>query len=226
MGVCCSFNKNSEAEDFVITQIKSEVLKLNEFDYNKLLNEIVSKRVQQEIYKEHIEEYLLEEFYNTSLPENEIKYQKAILEHLISLLNKKNNMYVVMLIFYPFINHTNENCDENLYSMFNYAAGRLTIEEFEIWLKKYFNWFTFEITKAVLNVCDDPIIKNGLEELNISFYNGDAIKNIVDKMLSEYKKNSQNPGKDLISKEQFKSIYQANPFASVEQIRNLVSNFH
>ena len=221
MGVCCSFNKNSEAEDFVITQIKSEVLKLNEFDYNKLLNEIVSKRVQQEIYKEHIEEYLLEEFYNTSLPENEIKYQKAILEHLISLLNKKNNMYVVMLIFYPFINHTNENCDENLYSM-----GRLTIEEFEIWLKKYFNWFTFEITKAVLNVCDDPIIKNGLEELNISFYNGDAIKNIVDKMLSEYKKNSQNPGKDLISKEQFKSIYQANPFASVEQIRNLVSNFH
>ena len=226
MGVCCSFNKNSEAEDFVITQIKSEVLKLNEFDYNKLLNEIVSKRVQQEIYKEHIEEYLLEEFYNTTLPENEIKYQKAILEHLISLLNKKNNMYVVMLIFYPFINHTNENCDENLYSMFNYAAGRLTIEEFEIWLKKYFNWFTFEITKAVLNVCDDPIIKNGLEELNISFYNGDAIKNIVDKMLSEYKKNSQNPGKDLISKEQFKSIYQANPFASVEQIRNLVSNFH
>jgi hypothetical protein len=226
MGVCCSFNKNSEAEDFVITQIKSEVLKLNEFDYNKLLNDIVSKRVQQEIYKEHIEEYLLEEFYNTSLPENEIKYQKAILEHLISLLNKKNNMYVVMLIFYPFINHTNENCDENLYSMFNYAAGRLTIEEFEIWLKKYFNWFTFEITKAVLNVCDDPIIKNGLEELNISFYNGDAIKNIVDKMLSEYKKNSQNPGKDLISKEQFKSIYQANPFASVEQIRNLVSNFH
>ena len=226
MGVCCSFNKNSEAEDFVITQIKSEVLKLNEFDYNKLLNDIVSKRVQQEIYKEHIEEYLLEEFYNTSLPENEIKYQKAILEHLISLLNKKNNMYVVMLIFYPFINHTNENCDENLYSMFNYAAGRLTIEELEIWLKKYFNWFTFEITKAVLNVCDDPIIKNGLEELNISFYNGDAIKNIVDKMLSEYKKNSQNPGKDLISKEQFKSIYQANPFASVEQIRNLVSNFH
>ena len=226
MGVCCSFNKNSEAEDFVITQIKSEVLKLNEFDYNKLLNEIVSKRVQQEIYKEHIEEYLLEEFYNTSLPENEIKYQKEILKNLILLLNKKNNMYVVMLIFYPFINHTNENCDENLYSMFNYAAGRLTIEEFEIWLKKYFNWFTFEITKAVLNVCDDPIIKNGLEELNISFYNGDAIKNIVDKMLSEYKKNSQNPGKDLISKEQFKSIYQANPFASVEQIRNLVSNFH
>ena len=226
MGVCCSFNKNSEAEDFVITQIKSQVLKLNEFDYNKLLNEIVSKRVQQEIYKEHIEEYLLEEFYNTSFPENEIKYQKAILEHLISLLNKKNNMYVVMLIFYPLINHENEKCDENLYSMFNYAAGRLTIEEFEIWLKKYFNWFTYEITKAVLNVCDDPIIKNGLEELNISFYNGDAIKNIVDKMLSEYKKNSQNPGKDLISKEQFKSIYQDNPFASVEQIRNLVSNFH
>ena len=226
MGGCCSFNKNREAEDFVITQIKSPVLKLNEYDYNKLLNDIVSKRVQQEIYKEHIEEYLLEEFYNTSSPENEKKYQKAILEHLISLLNKKNNMYVVMLIFYPFINHNNENCDENLYSMFNYAAGRLTIEELEIWLKKYFNWFTFEITKAILNVCDEPMIKNGLEDLNISFYNDDAIKNVVDKMLSEYKNKSLDPGKDIISKEQFKNIYQNNPFASVEQIRNLVSNFH
>ena len=226
MGGCCSFNKNREAEDFVITQIKSPILKLNEYDYNKLLNEIVSKRVQQEIYKEHIEEYLLEEFYNTSSPKNEKKYQKAILEHLISLLDKKNNMYVVMLIFYPFINHNNEKCDEVLYSMFNYVTGRLTIEEFEIWLKKYFSWFTYEITKAVLNVCDELNIKNGLEELNISFYNDDAIKSVVDKMLSQYKENSQNPAKDLISKEQFKNIYQNYPFASVEQIRNLVSNFH
>ena len=226
MGACCSNNSSMQAEEFVLNQIKNPSLKLQEFDYNRLLNEIVSKRVQQEIYKEHIIEYLFEEFYNTNLPNEEKKYSKAILEKLIEHLNSKNNMYLVMLTFYPLINHENENCDENLYSMFNYAAGRLTIEEFEIWLKKYFNWFTFEITKAVLNVCDDPIIKNGLEELNISFYNGDAIKNIVDKMLSEYKKNSQNPGKDLISKEQFKSIYQANPFASVEQIRNLVSNFH
>ncbi len=45
-------------------------------------------------------------------------------------------------------------------------------------------------------------------------------------MLSQYKENSQNPAKDLISKEQFKNIYQNYPFASVEQIRNLVSNFH
>ena len=191
MGACCSNNSSMQAEEFVLNQIKNPSLKLQEFDYNRLLNEIVSKRVQQEIYKEHIIEYLLEEFYNMNLPNEEKKYSKAILEQLIEHLNSKNNMYVVMLTFYPLINHEKENCDETLYSIFNYITGRLTIEEFENWLIRYFTWNTYDINIAILKVCDDHKIKNNLEELNISFYNDESIRSTVDKILSDYKKNSK-----------------------------------
>ena len=187
MGACCSNNSSMQAEEFVLNQIKNPSLKLQEFDYNRLLNEIVSKRVQQEIYKEHIIEYLLEEFYNMNLPNEEKKYSKAILEQLIEHLNSKNNMYVVMLTFYPLINHEKENCDETLYSIFNYITGRLTIEEFENWLIRYFTWNTYDINIAILKVCDDLKIKNNLEELNISFYNDESIRSTVDKILSDYK---------------------------------------
>ena len=226
MGACCPNNTSMEAEEFVLNQIKNPSLKLQEFDYNRLLNEIVSKRVQQEIYKEHIIEYLLEEFYNVNLPNEEKKYSKAILEQLIEHLNSKNNMYLVMLTFYPLINHENENCDENLYSIFNYITGRLTIQDFEKMLIQYFTWNTYDINIAILKICDDQRIKNNLEELNISFYNDESIKSIVDKILSDYKNNSKAPEKDLISKEQFKEIYNNNHFSTVEEIRNLVSNMH
>ena len=224
--MCCPNNSLKESEDFMCQILKNPSLKLKDFDYNQLLNEIVSKRVQQEVYKEHIEEYLLEEFYNTKLPEEEKKYSKAVLEQLITHLKEKNNMYVVMLIFYPLINHENEKCDENLYSMFNYISGRLTINDFELWLFKYFYWNTFVITNAIAKVCNDPVIKHSLEELNISFYNEDAIRSVVNRILNDIKSNSKSPEKDLVSKEQFKLLYQENPFAKVEDIRALVSNIH
>ena len=226
MGACCSNNSSMQAEEFVLNQIKNPSLKLQEFDYNRLLNEIVSKRVQQEIYKEHIIEYLFEEFYNTNLPNEEKKYSKAILEKLIEHLNSKNNMYMVILTFYPLINHEKENCDENLYSIFNYITGRLTIDEFEKLLVKYFTWNTYDINVAIEKTTDDEKIKNNLNELNISFYNEGNIKNVVDRVLSDYKKKSNAPEKDLISKEQFKEIYNNNHFSTVEAIRNLVSNMH
>ena len=77
MGViCCQNNSLKETEDLILQILKNPSLKLKDFDYNQLLNEIVSKRVQQEVYKEHIIEYLLEEFYNINLPNEEKKYSK------------------------------------------------------------------------------------------------------------------------------------------------------
>ena len=225
MGACCPNNTSMEAEEFVLNQIKNPSLKLKDFDYNQLLNEIVSKRVQQEVYKEHIIEYLLEEFYNINLPEEEKKYSKSILEDLISTLNAKNNMYSVILIFYPFINHNNENCNETLFSIFNYITGRLTIESFENCLFKYFTLNTSLINNSVKKVCGDQKIKNQLEELNITYFNEDKIKSVIDRMLMDIKKNSKNLEKDLVSKEQFKEVYNNYPFASVQQIRTLVLNY-
>ena len=226
MGViCCQNNSLKETEDLILQILKNPSLKLKDFDYNQLLNEIVSKRVQQEVYKEHIIEYLLEEFYNINLPEEEKKYSKSILEDLISTLNAKNNMYSVILIFYPFINHNNENCNETLFSIFNYITGRLTIESFENCLFKYFTLNTSLINNSVKKVCGDQKIKNQLEELNITYFNEDKIKSVIDRMLMDIKKNSKNLEKDLVSKEQFKEVYNNYPFASVQQIRTLVLNY-
>ena len=226
MGImCCPNNSLKESEDFMCQILKNPSLKLKDFDYNQLLNEIVSKRVQQEVYKEHIIEYLLEEFYNINLPEEEKKYSKSILEDLISTLNAKNNMYSVILIFYPFINHNNENCNETLFSIFNYITGRLTIESFENCLFKYFTLNTSLINNSVKKVCGDQKIKNQLEELNITYFNEDKIKSVIDRMLMDIKKNSKNFEKDLVSKEQFKEVYNNYPFASVQQIRTLVLNY-
>ena len=223
--MCCPNNSLKESEDFMCQILKNPSLKLKDFDYNQLLNEIVSKRVQQEVYKEHIIEYLLEEFYNINLPEEEKKYSKSILEDLISTLNAKNNMYSVILIFYPFINHNNENCNETLFSIFNYITGRLTIESFENCLFKYFTLNTSLINNSVKKVCGDQKIKNQLEELNITYFNEDKIKSVIDRMLMDIKKNSKNFEKDLVSKEQFKEVYDNYPFASVQQIRTLVLNY-
>jgi len=223
--MCCPNNSLKESEDFMCQILKNPSLKLKDFDYNQLLNEIVSKRVQQEVYKEHIIEYLLEEFYNINLPEEEKKYSKSILEDLISTLNAKNNMYSVILIFYPFINHNNENCNETLFSIFNYITGRLTIESFENCLFKYFTLNTSLINNSVKKVCGDQKIKNQLEELNITYFNEDKIKSVIDRMLMDIKKNSKNFEKDLVSKEQFKEVYNNYPFASVQQIRTLVLNY-
>ncbi len=226
MGViCCQNNSLKETEDLILQILNNPSLKLKDFDYNQLLNEIVSKRVQQEVYKEHIIEYLLEEFYNINLPEEEKKYSKSILEDLISTLNTKNNMYSVILIFYPFINHNNENCNDTLFSIFNYIAGRLTIESFENCLFKYFTLNTSLINNSVKKVCGDQKIKNQLEELNITYFNEDKIKSVIDRMLIDIKKNSKNFEKDLVSKEQFKEVYNNYPFASVQQIRTLVLNY-
>ena len=223
--MCCPNNSLKESEDFMCQILKNPSLKLKDFDYNQLLNEIVSKRVQQEVYKEHIIEYLLEEFYNINLPEEEKKYSKSILEDLISTLNAKNNMYSVILIFYPFINHNNENCNETLFSIFNYITGRLTIESFENCLFKYFTLNTSLINNSVKKVCGDQKIKNQLEELNITYFNEDKIKSVIDRMLMDIKNKSKNFEKDLVSKEQFKEVYDNYPFASVQQIRTLVLNY-
>ena len=62
MGSCCasnSRNTNLIAEQFVRDILNDESLKLRSYNYMELLNEIVSKRVEQEIPKEHIKQFLI-----------------------------------------------------------------------------------------------------------------------------------------------------------------------
>ena len=49
MGSCCTNNSNLLAEQYVRDILKDESLKIRNYSYMELLNEIVSKRVEQEI---------------------------------------------------------------------------------------------------------------------------------------------------------------------------------
>ena len=187
---CCAGGYDIKAEEFVISKTKEKGLRIKDFDYNRLLNEIVGKRIQQEVYKIHVDEYLVPDFYNTNLPVTETVYQKSMLTHLTTLLEEKNNMYVVILLFYPYINHKNEICVDNMFSIFSYVTGRMTIQDLEFWMIKYFTWCTIELTKGIMIPCKDKKLRNSLDDLINLVYTESAIRGAVDKMLSNLKKNA------------------------------------
>ena len=224
---CCAGGYDIKAEEFVISKTKEKGLRIKDFDYNRLLNEIVGKRIQQEVYKIHVDEYLVPDFYNTNLPVTETVYQKSMLTHLTTLLEEKNNMYVVILLFYPYINHKNEICVDNMYSMFSYVTGRITIQDLEFWMIKYFTWVTTELTKGVMIPCKDKKLRNSLDDLVHLVYTESAIRGAVDKLLSNLKKNAvKTINKEKVTKEMFKEMYDKNPFAKVEEARAIIASYH
>ncbi len=224
---CCAGGYDIKAEEFVISITKEKALRIKDYDYNRLLNEIVSKRVQQEVYKIHIDEYLIPDFYNKNLPITQTIYQKSMLEHLSTCLEEKNNMYVVMLLFYPYINHKNEDTCETFFSMFSYVSQNLTIQDLEFWMIKYFTWVTTELTKGVMIPCKDKKLRNSLDDLVHLVYTESAIRGAVDKLLSNLKKNAvKTIDKEKVTKEMFKEMYDENPFAKVEKGRAIITSYH
>ena len=224
---CCAGGYDIKAEEFVISITKEKALRIKDYDYNRLLNEIVSKRVQQEVYKIHIDEYLIPDFYNKNLPITQTIYQKSMLEHLSTCLEEKNNMYVVMLLFYPYINHKNEDTCETFFSMFSYVSQNLTIQDLEFWMIKYFTWVTTELTKGVMIPCKDKKLRNSLDDLVHLVYTESAIRGAVDKLLSNLKKNAvKTIDKEKVTKEMFEEMYDKNPFAKVEEARAIIASYH
>ena len=69
----------------------------------ELLNEIVSKRVDQEIPKEHIKQFLIPEFYDSNKTESNGDYIESIFDYILERLEERSNMYLVLIYFYPFI---------------------------------------------------------------------------------------------------------------------------
>ena len=51
MGQCCGNQYHIMGEEFISRLLQDETFSLKDYDYNRLLNDIVSKRIQQEIHK-------------------------------------------------------------------------------------------------------------------------------------------------------------------------------
>lgn len=109
MGSCCQTNRTMIGEQFIRDILKDKSLLIRNYTYMELLNEVVSKRVEQEIPKAHVKQFLLPEFFDANKTESNDIYINAIFEYIINHLEEKNNMYVVLLYFYPFIKHEEEN---------------------------------------------------------------------------------------------------------------------
>ena len=155
MGSCCVSNSSMLGEQFIREILSDESLKLRNYSYMELLNEIVSKRVEQEIPKEHVKQFLFPEFYdaNKSQYNSNDVYINSIFNYILEHLEEKNNMYLVLIFFYPFIKHDDEKKCEQLFNTIRFITQshklEISRENVRQWLFQYISFCTWGITYAV-----------------------------------------------------------------------------
>jgi hypothetical protein len=218
---CCGNSYNVIGEEFVKKVLKDESLKLKNYDYIRLLNSIADIRVQQEIFKVHIDEYLIPSYYKENENSEFQIYVKSIFDYIMSQLKEKNNMYIVLMYFYVFINHENEKVNENLFSIFRYIAQILTVEDLKFWLTKYITFCTKGITFTIWQKCNDTSISQTLDELNTNVYSEQNIKKLVSHLLRNVEKEGE---KSVVKLEQFQEMCKNYDLSSYEGISSAINS--
>ena len=218
---CCGNSYNVIGEEFVKRVLKDESLKLKTFDYIRLLNSVADIRVQQEIFKVHIDEYLIPSYYKETANSEFQIYVKSILDYIMSQLKEKNNMYLVIMYFYVFINHENEKVNENLFSIFRYIAQILTVEDLRFWLTKYITFCTKGITFTIWQKCNDTSISQSLDELNTNVYSEQNIKKLVSHLMKNVEKEGE---KAVVKLEQFQEICKNYDLSSYEGLSSAINS--
>ena len=205
MGSCCQTNRTMIGEQFIRDILKDKSLLIRNYTYMELLNEVVSKRVEQEIPKAHVKQFLLPEFFDANKTESNDIYINAIFEYIINHLEEKNNMYVVLLYFYPFIKHEEEKTAENFFNFIRFITHshrEISKENVRKWLFHYISFCTWGITSSPYSednlykfldklsqaLCEDPnasvytldMFKDMFKKYDIS-----CVENIRDYLLSE-----------------------------------------
>ena len=155
MGSCCVSNSSTIGEQFIREILLDESFKLRNYSYMELLNEIVSKRVEQEIPKEHVKQFLFPEFYDANKSQynaNDV-YINSIFNYILEHLEEKNNMYLVLLFFYPFIKHDEEKKCEQLFNTIRFITQshklEISRENMRQWLFQYISFCSWGVTYAV-----------------------------------------------------------------------------
>ena len=221
MGSCCSPNSDLMAEQFVRDVLSDDSLKIRNYNYNELLNEIVSKRVEQEIPKEHISQFLLPEFYDSNKTELNDVYIESIFNYILEHLEERNNMYLVLLYFYPFIKHNNEKTYENLFNIIRFITQshrhEISRENTRKWLFNYISFCSWGITYAIrikLPPSDD--LNNSFSSLLNGPYSEDKLNDFLEKLLDVLTE-----GRDevIIDLEMFKKMFEVYDISSIENIR-------
>jgi hypothetical protein len=224
MGSCCTSNSNLLAEQFVRDVLSDESLKIRKYNYMELLNEIVSKRVEQEIPKEHISQFLIPEFYDSNKTESNDIYIDSIFKYILDQLEDKNNMYLVLLYFYPFIKHEQEKTYENFFNTIRFITQshrqEINKESVKKILFTYISFCSWGISFAVrLKLTNSDDLNNSFSSL----LNGPYSETNLNKFL-ETLMNSLTGGKDeeIINLDMFKKMFEQYDISTIENVRDFL----
>ena len=224
MGSCCASNSNLIAEQFVRDILKDESLKVRNYNYMELLNEIVSKRVEQEIPKEHIKQFLIPEFYDCNKTEINDIYINAIFNYILENLEEKNNMYLVLLYFYPFIKHEEEKTYENFFKNIRFITQshrqEISRENVRKWLFNYISFCSWGITYAIkskLPPSDD--LNNSFSSLLNGPYSENNLNNLLETLMNVL---TGGKGEEIIDLDMFKRMFEQYDISTIENVRDFL----
>ena len=223
MGSCCSSSVNMEGEEFLRQLLLNDSLIIRTFDYMKLLNEIIDKRVDQQIPKKHIKEFLIPEFYDQEKSGNYDVYFQSLFDLIINQFDEENNMYLVLFYFYPFVRHSKEKIYENFFNCIRFmTCSKLVIvrKDLENWLLKYVTFCTMDITYSIYIKCptgDD--LSGSLSTLINRVFTETNIKDFTKKLISVLTDDSP---VDLITVDMFKKMFNQYDISTIENVRDFI----
>ena len=200
MGSCCVSDSSLLGEQFIREILSDESFKLRNYTYMELLNEIVSKRVEQEIPKEHVKQFLFPQFYDADKSQynsNDV-YINSIFNYILEHLEEKNNMYLVLLYFFPFVKHEEDKKCENFFNTIRFISQspkmEINREQVRQWIFQYISFCSWGITYAVrikmppsddLNKSIKALLKGAYSEDNLNDFLDKLVNSLTDGVLEE-----------------------------------------
>ena len=223
MGSCCVVNSTMIGEQFVREILSDESFILRNFSYMELLNEIVSKRVEQEIPKDHIKQYLLPEFYDSNKSDLNKVYINSIFDYILEHLEEKNNMYLVLLYFFPFIKHIDEKKHEQFFNTIRFitqSKSKISRENVRQWLFQYISFCSWGITYAIrIKTPPSDDLNNSIKLLLKGPYSEDKLNSFLDILMNTLTDGNL---EENINLEMFKKMFDKYDISNIENIRDFL----
>ena len=226
MGSCCVLDSSLLGEQFIREILSDESFKLRNYTYMELLNEIVSKRVEQEIPKEHVKQFLFPQFYDADKSQynsNDV-YINSIFNYILEHLEEKNNMYLVLLYFFPFVKHEEDKKCENFFNTIRFISQspkmEINREQVRQWIFQYISFCSWGITYAVrIKMPPSDDLNKSIKALLKGAYSEDNLNDFLDKLV-----NSLTDGvlEETIDLDMFKRMFEKYDISSVENIRDFL----
>lgn len=222
MGQCCSNPHFIVGEEFILGLLRQKAFFLGTYDYTNFLNELCSIRTEQSITKKNLEQHLIPKLYDISISKDQSRYYECLMNYILNQVKASNNLYEVLILFYPFLNHTDEEIEENLYLTFKYIVGsNLTLEKFEEIILKYIHFSTKGITYAFWKDCPDNDLIKALDILNTEIFTDEAIKRFIKEVIDLIQRKGNIKKGDVLTFKAFELICKKWDLAQIDGIRNI-----